>query len=219
MPNNYVLLDEISVKAGVSFNVLDDFTGKMPAGAVSVSIENSSIKPVKNNYGYYTFTGLTAGSYNFIIKNNYFASQKITLKLENNSPSVSRQVNLIPLPSYQFPEGSTVIKGTVVDNISKAPVAGAGINLKLKGVEKNTVSDEQGKFVIYLANVNEKMIKGKMIKSHDDSINLNLVFSKKGYQNDNLFLISSGNKVKIDKINWEFGRLINLEKNLKNKGA
>lgn len=64
--------------------------------------------------------------------------------LDLQSPLVN--IHLIPKANYPFPEGTTLLRGKVVDTVRNKPIAGAAITVQ--GRSENTVSEDDGSYCI-----------------------------------------------------------------------
>jgi hypothetical protein len=242
----HVFLEEIKIKPqAVAFNIVDDFSGENLTN-LKVSIKGKDINPVKNMSGYYVFFKLPAGTYNYIVEAENFEKIDKQITVRDNDVSVDAvkyadkivPVNLIPLPSYPFPNGTTLLRGEVMvekdDPIEKAEVTLALANNKTRKVK----TTKDGEFVIYFSRLKATCIKTVLIsikkpdstvtvkkffvKSDNDDDVLEPAFSKTGYMyRDNKMLLVKDDNSRdiIESFSLEIGNEVRIKKYLKKTGA
>ncbi len=164
---NFYQTDSLITKASIVFWITDNLTGRMVPDAIKVSIPENKRLAYRNLSGYFIFTDLCDGVYSVMIESELFFSvskQIDTSSIDPKNPVVS--VQLIPKPSYPFPENSTLIRGLV--NSITGPVDNALI--KVIGKQFETITDERGEFVLYFKNIKHEQIQINIEKGGDTKI-------------------------------------------------
>lgn len=149
-------LERHTTKLAFAILLVDDFSNREPIGRVEVSLNGRNEKPVKNLSSYYIFLDLPDDTYTVQVRSDYYFdedSEPITLaELDPKNPVIN--ITLKPNPSYPFPPGATLIRGTVYSG--GEAVSGAKVRVKEKGVENETT--EKGEFVLYFRPLTEDEI-------------------------------------------------------------
>ncbi len=164
---NFYQTDSLVTKVSIVFWITDNLTGRMVPDAIKVSIPENKRLAYRNLSGYFIFTDLCDGVYSVMIESELFFSvskQIDTSSIDPKNPVVS--VQLIPKPSYPFPENSTLIRGLV--NSITGPVDNALI--KVIGKQFETITDERGEFVLYFKNIKHEQIQINIEKGGDTKI-------------------------------------------------
>jgi len=142
-----MFLERHTTKLAFTVFPLDDYSKGKPIGRVDVSLGRRKEKPIRNLSSYYLFLDLPGDTYTVQVRSDYYFDEETEVpfhNLEPKNPVVN--ITLMPKPSYPFPPGATLIRGTVYDSRGKA-VSGAKVRVKEKGVENKTT--EKGEFVLY----------------------------------------------------------------------
>lgn len=157
-----------SIITNLTFAVLpvDDFTGKNPLGKIRVYINELNYEGIINKSGYHLFLDLQdkllENGNIFIIKSveqYYQEKSKIFSKDDITTNNRVFQENLIPSVSYPFSHNETLIKGTIMTEISTndetflKPIYGANVKLRANNLE--AITDNKGGFVFYFKNLRE----------------------------------------------------------------
>jgi hypothetical protein len=142
--------------ANVSFAVrlLDDYS-KLPllVGRTSVRERDVGAVAIQNPSGYYVFTDLVGTSFTVRVENACYFGQEISVQipsLDPRNPVVAATMK--PKYLYPFPAASTLIRGTVIDQVG-GPVEGARVTVVGSSVRNDTEAD--GRFVLYFGPVTE----------------------------------------------------------------
>ncbi len=218
------------------FCIIDHFTNEMVSGAVHISLRPASHTavevedqkvPVRNRSGYYAFINLSPGYYVYTIECDHYGTVEKTIKLEENViPEYPEYVYLMPLPSYPFPKGTTLLRGTVYESGTGYPLSNVKVNLRTKGMDRSVETSSDGQFALYFPRLKDKQdnpgmnevekVNGKTLVLGDGNIlYLNPEFSKTGYDDDEMFLLQEGNGLKIETFNLEVGKELIIRKFLK----
>lgn len=220
-----VRLERSITQAAIILYLVDDFTGDAVTGQVKVSLKDYKIKPRRNPSGYYVFTDLASGDYQYAIESDGFEKFENTVTLlEDQIPENAILINLVPLPSYPFPAGVTLIRGTVFEKENQEPIKDVSVELKLKGKEVTAKTSDEGQFVFYLPRLKQAMwkkVNGRpLVKADDDTPNLTPKFTKNGYQDGQLLLITEGTETVAEAgaFTVEVGKTVILKKYLKTGG-
>jgi hypothetical protein len=122
------------------------FPAGRPMGPVRVSLLPGGQGPIYNLSGAPCFLDLPAGTYQLVVEGEHYfpESQSVTLPLGDPLHPLL-EVQLMPLPSYPFPPGTTVVRGMVHED-PDTPVAGAGVEVPGEGVRTRTTN--RGEFAL-----------------------------------------------------------------------
>ncbi len=134
--------------------LIDDFTGENPVGKVTNIYlkENSTYQPILNNTGYYIFFNLPDGTYTLVIESEYYETQEESITIPFPKIEIPETINLIPLTSYPFPIGSTIIRGVVMDT-NDIPIDNVKISFDLENIPSSNMEvwcKKNGDFIIYI---------------------------------------------------------------------
>ncbi len=140
------------IRLGLAVWPTDDYTGRPPIGAVTVTMAAKAA--IRNPSGYYLFLDTLAGDHQVVIESQYYLRQDVAVTLPlAGDPLVS--ITLKPLPGYPFSSSATLLRGMVKDAGDK-PISGANVAITALGIENQT-SDE-GEFVLYFKALTEQDI-------------------------------------------------------------
>lgn len=165
-------LDKRFQQLSIAFDLVDDFTGARHSDNTRVSIKNSGRKPIKNLSGYFIFLTLPIGEYAFIIEAEGFRPMEeiVEIAISNGQcywgpPGAKdidkdfkkaiepKTIRLLPLPSYNFPAGSTVLRGSVFEDNTNNPIPGVQVEARVTSgkslVLPSTTTTDRGEFVLY----------------------------------------------------------------------
>jgi hypothetical protein len=135
----------------LAVSLKDKYSGDMPRGEVGLFI-NGNDKPALNPSGYYAFINLPKGSYNVeVVSENYL--DEMVPDIYVGDKYVFLEITLTPRPSYSFPCGETLVRGTLKD--SNGPAPGALLEGSMhSGFSSRT--DEKGEFVMFFGVLSEE---------------------------------------------------------------
>lgn len=172
-------LEKQVTKLSFAVILVDDYSGKDPIGKVNVFLENRKETPIKTPSSYYAFVDLTPDIYTIHIESHYYSDLNEDLNLNQFDPLNPLIIRLRPKPSYPFPPGATLIRGTVCDpgkNVKNNSKVTLKVTASGKDSQGNTVNheydtetntSENGEFVLY---VSPLKLKELLINISDESI-------------------------------------------------
>jgi hypothetical protein len=133
----------------------DAYSGGSPTGQIDVYLKGTDKKAIKNSSSYYLFLNLPPGSYSAkVISENYF-SENHDFEIKGGTPLESpahkaSEISLMPRPSYPFPSGETLVRGTLRQG--EKPVSNAWISGKIADLgsrDFRALTDERGEFALF----------------------------------------------------------------------
>lgn len=137
--------DVINVNLSLALWLIDDYTQNEPIGQVKVRIKEGDISAKKNFSGYYIFNDLPVDIYTVIVESDFYFAEERTFDISQLDPkNPLEEIVLKPKPSYPFPDNATLLRGLVTDN---GPLINAV--LRVVGMQMETITDENGEFVLY----------------------------------------------------------------------
>jgi hypothetical protein len=158
---NHATQEVRRIQLSLAVSLKDKYSGGVPQGKVDLFLDGNE-RPVLNPSGYYAFINLPEGSYNINALSENYLDEKIEVKIESDKYclddkcfflDIPLEISLIPRPSYPFPPGETLVRGTLRD--SKGPVSGAQLEVNLRA-KFSTRTDEMGEFVIFFDSLKEE---------------------------------------------------------------
>jgi len=154
-------------KLTFAIQAIDSYTGKNALYPLNISISINHIRAYKNQSGYFIFTDLKEGIYSLLIESDFFfpvTKQIDTSYLDPKNPLII--IQLIPKPSYQFPENTTLVRGILYS------VSGPVENASIKAHDRpfQTFSDERGEFAIFFNKIRQENIQLNIEKNSDTKI-------------------------------------------------
>ncbi len=160
-----MLLDIRHHRLSLAIYLKDAYSGGPPTGRIDIHLIGTDIKAIRNPSSYYLFLNLPAGNYTAkVISENYFSEDrdfeiKEVAPLESPAYKVS-EISLMPKPSYPFPSGETLVRGTLREK--EKPVPNARISGKVADLTFNkksqpangsrdfaALTDERGEFILF----------------------------------------------------------------------
>lgn len=153
-------LGETTTRLSLAVRLVDAFTDGRPVGSQRVSIEGVDAEPVRNPSGYHVFRDLAADTVTLVVDGGprYDDARvedvevvDLTAPDHGVDPADPatwpvETVELAPSPTYEFPAGTTLVRGTVRDS-SDETVAGATVSVRDAPPEAET--DENGGYVLF----------------------------------------------------------------------
>lgn len=158
---NHATQEVRRIQLSLAVSLKDKYSGGAPQGKVDLFLDVNQ-RPVLNPSGYYAFINLPEGSYNINALSENYLDEKIEVKIESDKYclddkcfflDIPLEISLIPRPSYPFPPGETLVRGTLRD--SKGPVSGAQLEVNLHA-KFSTGTDEKGEFVMFFGSLSEE---------------------------------------------------------------
>ncbi len=98
--------DKIFTNLSIAIQLIDDYTGEQPEGAVKVVIKKGDIKSYKNPSGYYIFTDLEDGNYTVDIESDLYFHEESTID--------TLKVKTLDAIDLEFQSAGQLIKKTSV---------------------------------------------------------------------------------------------------------
>lgn len=122
-----ILRSVSTVRCSVAVCLLDAYTGLPPVQPVTrVALEGQFAKPIRKPGGIYLFVNLPDGEYHVVVESGAYMPQRIRVvpgELDAGDPVV--YVQLLPSPSYPYPDRATRLRAAVRDAATGLPLAGA----------------------------------------------------------------------------------------------
>lgn len=146
----------------LSFAVLlvDAVTGGRPTGDVSVGLATAPDAAVENPSGFHLFLDLETDPVTLVVDGgDRYVDERRTVYhvgsppsdeagVEIDDPGTPVVVTLAPTPAYQFPAGTTRLRGTVTDGTDDTPVGGATVSLE--GFDGKARTTDAGEFALHV---------------------------------------------------------------------
>lgn len=169
---NIVTVQSRTTRVAVAFQLVDAVTGRAPVSEVTVRLEGVDQTATVTPDGYVLFLDLPEAEYNVLVESRDYALFTSVVVNTASLDLVNSIVvlNLEPRASYPFPPNTTLLYGTIVNQVG-VPVADARIEVmggEFDGTFANT--DASGRCVLYFDLVN-------------NSKNINLTVSKESFEN------------------------------------
>ncbi|HML05301.1 MAG TPA: hypothetical protein VK426_05980 [Methanobacterium sp.] len=169
---NEIFLEKSETKVSSVIRLVDDYSECDPIGKVDVSLKDIEKRPIKNISLYYVFIDLLKGIYQIQVKSDYYFDEYLNIFIDGDVFKLGNlhEIKLKPNFSYPFPNGATVIRGTVCD-VSRKILSGASIKVIVKGGNGNEISNfetetsENGEFLFYF---NTSQIKDFITKNNSN---------------------------------------------------
>lgn len=164
-----VALGTVSSRLSLAVRLVDGFTGRTPRGAQRVAVEERAAEPVVNPSGYHVFLDLDPGTVTVAVDGGReYLDERSTgveaIDLSDPGTTVDpadpdtlplETITLQPAPAYEFPAGTTLIRGTVLDP-GDEPLPDATVTVRDRDAETRT--DGNGEFVLFLDPVLESQV-------------------------------------------------------------
>ncbi len=151
MTNEHVLVSEWITTLSLAVELKDEFAphldvrGNVTLKLIGGNRERAVEQPGRS--GYYLFRDVPNGSHQLETEAYYYVHEPVAVMLPRPDPkSPVMQLLLKPNPSYSFPEGTTLLKGIVID-ASKRPLPDVRINVVNRS--ESTLTTSKGAFVLY----------------------------------------------------------------------
>lgn len=144
--------DTVTSRLSIAFKLVDDLTKNDPLGSIRVEIKETGEKAIKKPGGYYLFTDLKGGNHTVSIDPDMYFPKAVAADISPFTEPENQvtEIVLVPRPVYPFSQNATLIRGVVRD-AADAPVKGA--QLRVMDANAQTISDENGDFVLYLSSI------------------------------------------------------------------
>jgi hypothetical protein len=148
------ILESTTVALSLAIYLVDEFTMQQPIGNLNVSVNGGKFVPVKNPSGYYLLFKPKVKPEDDIenlqvnVKSDYYFEENLEVQLSSLDPKEPlKRIELKPNPSYPFPNGTTLIRGVVVEPPSDVAASSATVEIAEKGLQTKTSS--KGEYVLY----------------------------------------------------------------------
>jgi hypothetical protein len=181
MSNGNMIGDEILessiTRLSLAVYLQDKFSRAGTVGRTEVQIQGLKKRPVQNPSLYYLFLDLPPGDYSLQVRSDYYFDRDVgPVTIGTQGLKDPLVIELLPLPSYPFPPGETLVRGILKDS-SQNPVPDARLSWNNGKVESMTTGI--GEFVIYFTDLTEEDIiedaaKGKKFVKGDQDSTLNI---------------------------------------------
>lgn len=126
-PSEVVEFGRQTSRLSLAVRLVDRFTARTPRSPPRVRLEGRDATPVENPSGYYVFLDLEAGMETLLVEGatNYIDSRVTGVEvIDLGDPGTTvdpsdpdtlplETVYLAPSPAYRFPDGTTLVRGTV----------------------------------------------------------------------------------------------------------
>jgi hypothetical protein len=146
--------ESLTTKLSLAIRLVDDYTKEQPVGAVSVSLKDQKYEAIKNPSEYYLFLDLPGEDYTVQVRSDFYFDETLDVHLSSLDPrNPSKDILLKPKPTYPFPNGATLIRGTVADQ-NKKLVSDATVEFSEKNLKTST--SKNGEFVLYFPPLKDK---------------------------------------------------------------
>jgi hypothetical protein len=133
-------------------------------GGVSLQV-NGRYGPVfQNRMGYWLFLDLPEGAYNVKAAGDYYSVKLLNAVGGLNPLRPVLEINLEPNASYPFPNGTTLLRGTV-KNAESAVLT--DVKITVDGEDRQVFTDGQGAFALYFKNVSGNQATVKLTVSKE----------------------------------------------------
>ena len=108
---------------------------------------------VRHGTGYYLFMDLLQGEYTLTAGGNFYRPEDFLVDTKSFNPKQPFiDLFLRPKANYPFPEGMTILKGTIFDGEDK-PIPEA--SLKINGMNESATSEEDGSFFVQFMGIDK----------------------------------------------------------------
>lgn len=147
---NEVKVGERTTTLSLAVKLVDAVTGRPPVGNPRVRIEGIDSEPVENPSGYHLFFDLDPVddlvSVNVDAGKRY-QDESCEVDLSDRDLREPLEIELLPVASYEFPAGSTVVRGHVLDADGNEV---DGAHVSIRGLDSSTETGETGEFALFL---------------------------------------------------------------------
>lgn len=143
----------------IALGLVDDFTGREPQGRIVLSLNGRTTDAVRNRSGYYLFLNLPSANpdgsvagYDLGVNSEFYSPSLLEDLRPADLPLLAPVVSMtmVPNPSYPFPPGATLLRGTVQD-LSGNPIPEATVEIRNSTVQGATTA--KGEFALYFKRV------------------------------------------------------------------
>ena len=151
--------DVLTSKLSTAVSLTDKFSGKQPIGKVVLTLKDEPNKPLKNPSGFYLFFNLANQLHIIQVRSDYYFDVDFPVTLTDVAPDsqlndkltqILQNISLDPNASYPFPNGTTLIRGSVLTQQGQ-PIPNAKVAVVEKNMNAHTT--ENGEYVFYFANL------------------------------------------------------------------
>lgn len=151
MADRWEYASTVSFDLSLAVHVTDGVTGGPPVVDPTVRVEESDERPVRTPSGFYVFADLPEAEVTVTVDagDQYqVATESADLDPAGGARDAgdALEVSLTPTPAYEYPTGTTLVRGTVFDG--DTPVADATVTVT--GQDLVVETTEAGEFAYYL---------------------------------------------------------------------
>ena len=131
----------------LAISIVDSYTKEQPVGTLTFYLNNENLQPIKNNSGYYLFLNLHEDNYTLWVHSEFYFDTSFDVQLSSLNPlNPLIEIELKPTPSYPFPSGATLIRGTVLDS-TKRTIPNAIVEIREKDIK--SLTSQKGEYALY----------------------------------------------------------------------
>ena len=145
-----VKVNEHTTALSLAVKLVDTVTGRPPAGNPRVRIEGIESEPVENRSDYHLFLDLDPIDDPvtvYVDGGERYLDESREVDLPDWDVRQPLEIGLLPAASYEFPAGSTVVRGHVLDVDGNGL---DGVHLSIRGLNGAIETDETGEFAFFL---------------------------------------------------------------------
>lgn len=164
-----------TVTPSLAVQLVDGFSGEKPVGKPRVSIEGVDVAPIENLSGYLLFLDLDPEDDSltvFVDGGERYLDEAHDIDIADLhrktplSPAIT--IELTPSAAYEFPTGTTLVRGYVRDPDGNGV---AGAELSVRGLDSSARTERDGEFVLPVGDISPDTvtkIDGKRLVRVDD---------------------------------------------------
>ncbi len=199
--------ETITFKPSLVIRLRDAFTGDLPQLPYVLRLKGAKAKPYQNRLGDVLYFGLETKDFELHIESAYFQTVS---KMVSLASGPLFEIRLYPSSLYPFPKGSTLVRGTVTDELG-SPLAGTEVKIRLKNKELSQKSDSLGFFVVFPGKIDPE----DLIRQNG----LWLLAGPDGGPEVEIMVKAMGFKPLSYKFPWPLGKIISQEVKLVPEGG
>ena len=146
---NEVKVGERVTTLSLAVRLVDAVTGESPGGTPRVHIEDVAAEPVETPSGYHLFLDLDPvdGTVTLHVDaGERYQDERRDVDLSDRDSCQPLEVELLPAASYDFPAGTTLVRGHVRDSDGNGV---GGVHLSIRGLDSSIETDETGEFSLF----------------------------------------------------------------------
>jgi hypothetical protein len=146
--SDYSEIEKKTIKSSLAIFLVDDFSAGPPKGRIDVVIRDLNKKAVKSFGNCFSFFDLPSQQeYSVQVRSeNYFNLEFSSKPLEHGE--MPPAYYLIPLPSYSFPRGETLVRGILRDS-KGIEICNVTLSSRVEALSFIGRADSRGEFSVY----------------------------------------------------------------------